>query len=151
MFTKDFCSRFVKALDFFFFFFHNGKKGAKHGVKSWKCRLPAFLNFITMCSEVCLLEDVKTQDCGINWSNSLSLYSFKQSLFISADRAKQIKTTAKVNEDPTAALIRELQEENEKLKAMLASGKVDMSLLSEGGEDDDMTEDGEWKLRAIVA
>lgn len=46
-----------------------------------------------------------------------------------------------MNEDPTAALIRELQEENEKLKAMLASGKVDMSLL-QGEGDDDMTEEG---------
>lgn len=58
-----------------------------------------------------------------------------------ADRAKQIKTSAKINEDPTAALIRELQEENEKLKEMLASGKVDMSLI-QGEGDDDMTEEG---------
>ena len=61
---------------------------------------------------------------------------------ISADRAKQIKTTARVNEDPTAQLIRELQEENEKLKAMLASGKMDMSLLENGEGGADMTDEG---------
>ena len=33
-----------------------------------------------------------------------------------ADRAKQIKTKATVNEDPTDKLIRELREQNEKLK-----------------------------------
>ena len=42
----------------------------------------------------------------------------------SADRAKQIKTKATVNEDPTEALIRELKEQNEKLKNQLASGVV---------------------------
>ena len=36
----------------------------------------------------------------------------------------QIKTKATVNEDPTEALIRELKEQNEKLKAQLASGVV---------------------------
>ncbi|KAJ3336608.1 hypothetical protein HDU93_002531 [Gonapodya sp. JEL0774] len=36
------------------------------------------------------------------------------------DRAKAIKTVAIVNENPTDRLIRELREENEKLKAMLA-------------------------------
>ena len=44
------------------------------------------------------------------------LYNF------SADRAKQIKCKAVVNEDPTEKLIRELQEENEKLKAALSGG-----------------------------
>ena len=47
-----------------------------------------------------------------------------------------------MNEDPTAALIRELQEENEKLKAMLAGGKLDMSVMDEGGDNDDMTDEG---------
>ena len=46
---------------------------------------------------------------------------------ILADRAKQIKTVAQVNEDPTEKLIRELQEENEKLKKMMAAGgKIDL-------------------------
>ena len=48
-----------------------------------------------------------------------------------ADRAKQIKTKAVVNEDPTEKLINNLKEENEKLKKMLASGKVDPALLSQ--------------------
>ncbi|XP_067130664.1 kinesin-like protein KIF28 isoform X2 [Centruroides vittatus] len=43
-----------------------------------------------------------------------------------ADRAKQIKTVAIINEDPTEKLIRELREENEKLKRMLEKGAVDI-------------------------
>jgi len=43
-----------------------------------------------------------------------------------ADRAKQIKTVAVVNEDPTEKLIRELQEENDRLKEMLESGGVEI-------------------------
>ena len=39
-----------------------------------------------------------------------------------ADRAKKIKNKPTVNEDPQAKLIRELQEENAKLKAQLAAG-----------------------------
>ena len=39
-----------------------------------------------------------------------------------ADRAKKIKNTPKVNEDENARMIRELKEENEKLKAQLAAG-----------------------------
>lgn len=58
----------------------------------------------------------------INYDETLSTLRY-------ADRAKQIKCSARVNEDPTAALIRQLQEENEKLKAMLSSGKMDMSLI----------------------
>jgi len=42
-----------------------------------------------------------------------------------ADRAKQIKTKAMVNEDPTEALIRELKEENERLKSRMKNGDVD--------------------------
>lgn len=62
----------------------------------------------------------------------------------SADRAKQIKTTATVNEDPTEKLIRNLKEENEKLKALLEKansgesiGKIDEK------EDDDDEDDNE--------
>ena len=53
--------------------------------------------------------------------------SFSWIAFYIADRAKQIKTKAVVNEDPTDKLIRELKEQNEKLKAQLAGGKIDMS------------------------
>ncbi len=53
-----------------------------------------------------------------------------------ADRAKAIKTRATVNEDPTEKMLRELTEENERLKKMVASGKVSESQIREeaGGE-----------------
>ena len=51
-----------------------------------------------------------------------------------ADRAKQIKTKAMVNEDPTEKLIRELQEENERLKAML-SGSATMEVMKDDDEE----------------
>ena len=53
----------------------------------------------------------------INFDESLSTLRY-------ADRAKQIKTKATVNEDPTEALIRDLKEQNERLKAQLATGVV---------------------------
>ncbi|KAL4229280.1 hypothetical protein ACF0H5_012320 [Mactra antiquata] len=76
----------------------------------------------------------------INYDETLSTLRY-------ADRAKQIKCSAKVNEDPTAALIRELQEENEKLKAMLASGKVDMSMMEAGEGSEDMTDEERNQLK----
>ena len=45
-------------------------------------------------------------------------------IFLLADRAKQIKTKAVVNEDPTDKLIRELKEENERLKSRIKGGDV---------------------------
>ncbi|XP_045207845.2 kinesin-like protein KIF28P isoform X2 [Mercenaria mercenaria] len=75
----------------------------------------------------------------INYDETLSTLRY-------ADRAKQIKCSAKVNEDPTAALIRELQEENEKLKAMLSSGKVDMSIM-EGEDTADMTDEERAEMK----
>ena len=56
-----------------------------------------------------------------------ALSSFSWLSLLIADRAKQIKTKAVVNEDPTDKLIRELKEQNEKLKAQLAGGKIDMT------------------------
>ncbi|CAB3985233.1 kinesin KIF28P [Paramuricea clavata] len=56
-----------------------------------------------------------------------------------ADRAKQIKTTVTVNEDPTEKLIRELKEENENLMKMLKaaqSGEV-VTMKAEDDDDDD--------------
>lgn len=41
-----------------------------------------------------------------------------------ADRAKQIKTNAVVNESATEKLLREMREENEKLKKMLAAAQA---------------------------
>ena len=51
-----------------------------------------------------------------NYEESLSTLRY-------ADRAKKIKNNAVVNEDPTERLIRELKEENAKLKALL-EGKI---------------------------
>ncbi|KAF4713789.1 hypothetical protein FOZ63_030743, partial [Perkinsus olseni] len=50
-----------------------------------------------------------------NYEESLSTLRY-------ADRAKKIKNAAVVNEDPQDKLIRQLREENEKLKALLAEG-----------------------------
>ncbi|XP_047482876.1 kinesin-like protein KIF28P isoform X3 [Penaeus chinensis] len=63
----------------------------------------------------------------INYEETLSTLRY-------ADRAKQIKTKATVNEDPTEKLLRELKEENEKLKKMMTGGKIDMDLIDEDGD-----------------
>jgi len=39
-----------------------------------------------------------------------------------------------VNEDPTEKLIKDLKEENEKLKAALSGGKFDLKMFSAGKE-----------------
>ena len=62
------------------------------------------------------------------------------SLFI-ADRAKQIKTKATVNEDPTDKLIRELRDQNEKLRAQMAGGKVDMAEINQIAKRDNLTKE----------
>ena len=59
-----------------------------------------------------------------------------------ADRAKQIKTKATVNEDPVEALIRELKEQNEKLKAQLAGGHVDIKDMRDDDDDDNISPEG---------
>jgi len=51
----------------------------------------------------------------INYEETLSTLRY-------ADRAKQIKTVATVQENPTDKLIRELREENERLQKLVASG-----------------------------
>jgi hypothetical protein len=51
-------------------------------------------------------------------------------IIFKADRAKQIKTKAVVNEDPTEKLIHDLKAENAKLKEMLANGKADPALIA---------------------
>ena len=70
------------------------------------------------------------------------------SIFISiftfiADRAKQIKTTASVNEDPTEKLIRNLKEENDRLKEMLekANAGEKVGRIDEKQDDDDDDDD----------
>ena len=62
--------------------------------------------------------------------------------FNTADRAKQIKTKAIVNEDPTEALIRELKEQNEKLKMQLQTGKVDTKDLIAMSDNDNVSPEG---------
>ena len=54
-----------------------------------------------------------------------------------ADRAKQIKTSAKVNEDPTEKLIRELKEENDKLMEMLKKAQAGEAVKISADDDDD--------------
>lgn len=63
----------------------------------------------------------------INYEETLSTLRF-------ADRAKQIKTKATVNEDPTDKLLRELKEENERLKKMMQGGKVDVNIIDADGD-----------------
>jgi hypothetical protein len=53
-----------------------------------------------------------------------------------ADRAKQIKTTAVINESPTDKLIRELREENKRLMEMLkqgGGGAAAAAMIGDGG------------------
>ena len=54
---------------------------------------------------------------GINYDETMSTLRY-------ADRAKQIKNKATVNESATDKLIRQMKEENEKLKKMLEGGMV---------------------------
>ncbi|KAK4299096.1 hypothetical protein Pmani_028601 [Petrolisthes manimaculis] len=78
----------------------------------------------------------------INYEETLSTLRF-------ADRAKQIKTKATVNEDPTDKLLRELRDENEKLKKMMAGGKIDKDFIDTDGDgyDDRVSEDMKKKLQ----
>ncbi|XP_052091437.1 kinesin-like protein KIF28 [Mytilus californianus] len=75
----------------------------------------------------------------INYDETLSTLRY-------ADRAKQIKTKSSVNEDPTAQLIRELQEENERLKKAIESGNLTI-IQGDGEEDDDMSEEEREKIK----
>eukprot|EP00729_Bicosta_minor_P020384 gene20385-35548_t len=65
----------------------------------------------------------------INYDETLSTLRY-------ADRAKQIKTKAVVNENPTDKLIRELKEANEKMKAMLANGGESINIGESAGLSD---------------
>ena len=65
----------------------------------------------------------------------------KSSKLILADRAKQIKTKATVNEDPTDKLIRELKDQNEKLKSQLAGGKIDMAEIDTIAKRENLTKE----------
>ena len=69
---------------------------------------------------------------------------------ITADRAKQIKTIATVNEDPTEKLLRELKEENERLKAQMASGRGAAPLNADGEVDEKSDKEWEEEMQAMV-
>ncbi|KAK3697535.1 hypothetical protein QZH41_019774, partial [Actinostola sp. cb2023] len=58
-----------------------------------------------------------------------------------ADRAKQIKTTATVNEDPTEKMIRELQEQNAKLLEKLKAAESGQKIRIDDDDDDDDDDD----------
>jgi kinesin family member 1 len=66
----------------------------------------------------------------INYDESLSTLRY-------ADRAKQIKTKAFVNEDPTEKLIADLKAENERLKKLLAGEKITDPGAKKNDDDDD--------------
>ncbi|XP_044136762.1 kinesin-like protein KIF3A isoform X5 [Bufo gargarizans] len=59
-----------------------------------------------------------------------------------ANRAKNIKNKARINEDPKDALLRQFQKEIEELKKKLEEGE-EISGSDESGTDDDDDEDGE--------
>jgi len=72
----------------------------------------------------------------------------KTKIKIKADRAKQIKTKAVVNEDPTEKLIKSLQEENAKLKKLLETGgKLDAGSVPANGGGADVDTDEEAALK----
>lgn len=75
----------------------------------------------------------------INYDETLSTLRY-------ADRAKQIKTKSSVNEDPTEKLIRELQEENERLKKAIESGNLTV-IRGDDEDDEDMSEEEREKIK----
>ncbi|XP_048343916.1 kinesin-like protein KIF3A isoform X3 [Sphaerodactylus townsendi] len=60
-----------------------------------------------------------------------------------ANRAKNIKNKARINEDPKDALLRQFQKEIEELKKKLEEGEEISGSESSGSEDDDEDDDGE--------
>lgn len=105
------------------------------------CLTKLLKNALAGNSKTIMIAAVSPAD--INYDESLSTLRY-------ADRAKQIKTTVKVNEDPTEKLIRELNEENAKLKAMLAGGGI--SIPSGEGIDSEDTEGmSEAEIAALKA
>ena len=47
-----------------------------------------------------------------------------------------------MNEDPTEALIRDLKEQNDRLKKQLASGNVDMNELKDMANQENLSKEG---------
>ncbi|OWF37465.1 Kinesin-like protein KLP6 [Mizuhopecten yessoensis] len=106
------------------------------------CRVPYRDSVLTKLLKNALGGNSKTimiaalSPADVNFDETLSTLRY-------ADRAKQIKTTASVNESPTDKLIRELQEENEKLKLMIESGNYEM--IKQDDDDDDLTDEEKKK------
>ncbi|XP_013407574.1 kinesin-like protein KIF28P [Lingula anatina] len=79
----------------------------------------------------------------INYEETLSTLRF-------ADRAKAIKTTATVNESPTDRLIRELREENERLKKLMESGGIMPAMEGDGGTSDEEKEEMQRQMKELM-
>ncbi|XP_072032274.1 LOW QUALITY PROTEIN: kinesin-like protein KIF28P [Amphiura filiformis] len=77
----------------------------------------------------------------INFDETLSTLRY-------ADRAKQIKTQAVVNEDPTEKLIRELKEENQRLLDAIKKGGV-VTIGAGGASEEDMKNMSEAEKAAM--
>eukprot|EP00164_Ancoracysta_twista_P001120 GFYU01001468.1.p1 GENE.GFYU01001468.1~~GFYU01001468.1.p1 ORF type:complete len:1151 (+),score=495.77 GFYU01001468.1:265-3717(+) len=76
----------------------------------------------------------------INFDETLSTLRY-------ADRAKQIKNNAIVNEDPNEKLVRDLRNEIEDLKKMLASQGGGGGVQFEGGKDDEDAEKEKLRIQ----
>ncbi|XP_072173412.1 kinesin-like protein KIF28 [Diadema setosum] len=76
----------------------------------------------------------------INYEETLSTLRY-------ADRAKQIKTVAMVNEDPTEKLIRELKEENARLMEAIKKGGIS-AIAPSDSDTAGMTEEEKERMKA---
>ncbi|KAF8782896.1 Kinesin-like protein KIF28P like protein [Argiope bruennichi] len=82
----------------------------------------------------------------INFEETLSTLRY-------ADRAKQIKTVATINEDPTETLIRELRAENDRLKKMLERGVMNVPIKPGMTDDEVVRRRSRWEeeMKAAMA
>ncbi|GIZ04983.1 osmotic avoidance abnormal protein 3 [Caerostris extrusa] len=82
----------------------------------------------------------------INYEETLSTLRY-------ADRAKQIKTVATINEDPTETLIRELRAENERLKKMMERGVMNVPIKPGMTDDEVVRRRSRWEeeMKAAMA
>ena len=79
-----------------------------------------------------------SKKCCVDRNSFLAFFRY-------ADRAKKIKNKAVVNENPMDKLIRELREENEKLKKFLDGGGVPAQDVGGGGKT--LSSEGEYICR----
>ncbi|KAG8190882.1 hypothetical protein JTE90_010307 [Oedothorax gibbosus] len=82
----------------------------------------------------------------INFEETLSTLRY-------ADRAKQIKTIATINEDPTDILIRELRAENDRLKKMIERGVMNVPIKPGMTDDEVIKKKNRWEeeMKAAMA